>query len=402
MNYKQTIDYLFKKLPSYQNIGKSAYKKDIGNIKIASEKLGNPHLNFKSVHVAGTNGKGSVSHMIASIMQEAGYKVGLYTSPHLKDFRERIKINGKKISKREVIKFITDNKKKFEDLELSFFEMTVALSFYYFNKMNVDIAIIETGLGGRLDSTNIISPEISVITNISLDHTNLLGKSIQKIAKEKAGIIKSKTPVIIGVKDIKTEKIFNEIAELKNAKISYAKQHYYKTDLKGIYQKMNINTCVSAIHELKNIGWKISKQNIEDGLLNCIKNTELRGRWEIISTVPLTICDTAHNIDAMKYVVKQINQQEYLKLHFIFGTSEDKDLVKIIKILPKEAIYYICKPNVERGLDTSVLSKYFIDMNMKFHSYENSIIALKTAKKNANKKDLIIISGSTFLVAELI
>ncbi len=402
MNYKQTIDYLFKKLPSYQNIGKSAYKKDIGNIKIASEKLGNPHLNFKSVHVAGTNGKGSVSHMIASIMQEAGYKVGLYTSPHLKDFRERIKINGKKISKREVIKFITDNKKKFEDLELSFFEMTVALSFYYFNKMNVDIAIIETGLGGRLDSTNIISPEISVITNISLDHTNLLGKSIQKIAKEKAGIIKSKTPVIIGVKDIKTEKIFNEIAELKNAKISYAKQHYYKTDLKGIYQKMNINTCVSAIHELKNIGWKISKQNIEDGLLNCIKNTELRGRWEIISTVPLTICDTAHNIDAMKYVVKQINQQEYLKLHFIFGTSEDKDLVKIIKILPKEAIYYICKPNVERGLDTSVLSKYFIDMNMKFHSYENSIIALKTAKKNAIKKDLIIISGSTFLVAELI
>ena len=402
MNYKQTIDYLFKKLPSYQNIGKSAYKKDIGNIKIASEKLGNPHLNFKSVHVAGTNGKGSVSHMIASIMQEAGYKVGLYTSPHLKDFRERIKINGKKISKREVIEFIADNKKKFEDLELSFFEMTVALSFYYFNKMNVDIAIIETGLGGRLDSTNIISPEISIITNISLDHTNLLGNSIQKIAKEKAGIIKSKTPVIIGDKDIKTVKIFNEIAELKNAKISYAKQHYYRTDLKGIYQKMNINTCVSAIHELKNIGWEISKKNIEDGLLNCIKNTELRGRWEIISKVPLTICDTAHNLDAMKYVVKQINQQKYLKLHFVFGTSEDKDLVKIIKILPKEAIYYICKPNVERGLDTDVLSKYFTDMNMKFHSYENSIVALKTAKKNANKKDLIIISGSTFLVAELI
>tara|TARA_B100001121_G_scaffold310102_1_gene339552 strand:- start:1448 stop:2656 length:1209 start_codon:yes stop_codon:yes gene_type:complete len=402
MNYKQTIDYLFKKLPSYQNIGKSAYKKDIGNIKIASEKLGNPHLNFKSVHVAGTNGKGSVSHMIASIMQEAGYKVGLYTSPHLKDFRERIKINGKKISKREVIEFIADNKKKFEDLELSFFEMTVALSFYYFNKMNVDIAIIETGLGGRLDSTNIISPEISIITNISLDHTNLLGNSIQKIAKEKAGIIKSKTPVIIGDKDIKTVKIFNKIAELKNAKISYAKQHYYRTDLKGIYQKMNINTCVSAIHELKNIGWEISKKNIEDGLLNCIKNTELRGRWEIISKVPLTICDTAHNLDAMKYVVKQINQQKYLKLHFIFGTSEDKDLVKIIKILPKEAIYYICKPNVERGLDTDVLSKYFTDMNMKFHSYENSIVALKTAKKNANKKDLIIISGSTFLVAELI
>ena len=402
MNYKQTIDYLFKKLPSYQNIGKSAYKKDIGNIKIASEKLGNPHLNFKSVHVAGTNGKGSVSHMIASIMQEAGYKVGLYTSPHLKDFRERIKINGKKISKREVIEFIADNKKKFEDLELSFFEMTVALSFYYFNKMNVDIAIIETGLGGRLDSTNIISPEISIITNISLDHTNLLGNSIQKIAKEKAGIIKSKTPVIIGDKDIKTVKIFNEIAELKNAKISYAKQHYYRTDLKGIYQKMNVNTCVSAIHELKNIGWEISKKNIEDGLLNCIKNTELRGRWEIISKVPLTICDTAHNLDAMKYVVKQINQQKYLKLHFIFGTSEDKDLVKIIKILPKEAIYYICKPNVERGLDTDVLSKYFTDMNMKFHSYENSIVALKTAKKNANKKDLIIISGSTFLVAELI
>ena len=253
--------------------------------------------------------------------------------------------------------------------------MTVALSFYYFNKMNVDIAIIETGLGGRLDSTNIISPEISIITNISLDHTNLLGNSIQKIAKEKAGIIKSKTPVIIGAKDIKTVKIFNEIAELKNAKISYAKQHYYRTDLKGIYQKMNVNTCVSAIHELKNIGWEISKKNIEDGLLNCIKNTELRGRWEIISKVPLTICDTAHNLDAMKYVVKQINQQKYLKLHFIFGASEDKDLVKIIKILPKEAIYYICKPNVERGLDTDVISKYFTDMNMKFHSYKNSIVA---------------------------
>jgi dihydrofolate synthase / folylpolyglutamate synthase len=300
MTYQQTLDYLFSRLPMYQRDGVVAYKADIGNIVAASKTLKDPHKKFKSIHIAGTNGKGSVSHMLASIFQEAGYKVGLYTSPHLKDFRERIKLSGKMIAKSEVIQFVSKNKTAFEKIDLSFFEFTVALAFHYFAYQKVDIAIIETGLGGRLDGTNIIIPELSIITNIGLDHTNLLGDTIQKIAKEKAGIIKSNTPIIIGRNQEEIKPIFQNIANEKKAPLKYATAHNFTADVKGNYQKENINTVVTAISEIQKQGWKITDENIKDGLLNTIKNTGLLGRWQILGQNPLVICDTGHNEDGIK------------------------------------------------------------------------------------------------------
>ena len=295
MTYQETISYLFQKLPMYQRKGKAAYKADIGNIVEASKQLEYPHKKFKSIHIAGTNGKGSVSHMLASILQEAGYKVGLYTSPHLKDFRERIKINGKKISESEVIRFVKENKNPFQKINLSFFEFTVILAFNYFANQKVDIAIIETGLGGRLDSTNIIKPEVSVITNIGLDHTELLGSTIQEIAKEKAGIIKNEVPVIIGRDQIKTRKIFQNISDKKSAPIKYASTHNFEADLKGIFQVENINTTVTVILEMRNQNWKITDKSIKTGLLNTIKNTGLLGRWPV-SYTHLRAHETGRNL----------------------------------------------------------------------------------------------------------
>tara|TARA_B100000767_G_scaffold213119_1_gene200415 strand:- start:47 stop:1255 length:1209 start_codon:yes stop_codon:yes gene_type:complete len=402
MNYKQTLDYLFTRLPLYQKKGPASYKADIGNILKASSILGNPHDKFKSIHVAGTNGKGSVSHMLSSILQEAGYKVGLYTSPHLKDFRERIKINGQMISKEDVVTFVSNNKNQFEQIDLSFFEFTVALSFKYFEKEKVDIAVIEVGLGGRLDSTNIINPELSIITNISLDHTNILGDTLEKIAIEKGGIIKKNTPVIIGRYQSEIEHIFNDISKKKETKISYSLNNNYELDLKGDYQKENCRTAVTSITEMQKKGWKVSEKNIKDGLLNTIENTKFEGRWQVLNKQPLVICDTAHNEDGLKKVILQIDQTFHHSLHIVFGIVDDKNLENILKLLPRDAKYYFCKPNIPRGLDEKYLQKIASDKKIKGTAYSSVNNALNAAKDNAQKNDLIFIGGSTFTVAEVV
>lgn len=403
MNYKQTVEWLFSQLPMYQNLGKTAYKADIGNITEACSHLSNPHLKFKCIHVAGTNGKGSTSHMIASVLQEAGYKVGLYTSPHLKDFRERIKINGQMISVNEVISFVSQNQSFFKKLEASFFEMTVALSFYYFAKKKVDIAIIETGLGGRLDSTNIINPLISVITNISMDHTNLLGNTLEDIAKEKAGIIKHKTPVVIGRLQKKINYIFQDYSNSKEADIILSKKYSFDCDLKGNYQRENINTSVETLILLKKLNWKISQKNIQNGLKKIIKNTGLQGRWQTLKTKPLVICDTGHNLEGIKEIIKQLQSLKYEKLHFVIGFVKDKNLNDIICQLPNEKVeYYFCQPNIDRALDVIELKKIGYKNNLKGKAYQNVIGAYKQALNNANVKDLVFVGGSTFVVAEVL
>ena len=403
MNYTQTLDYLFGRLPIYQRIGAAAYKADIGNIVTATKHLKNPHTQFKTIHIAGTNGKGSTAHMLASILQESGKKVGLYTSPHLKDFRERIKINGEMIAQKDVVSFVKENQKKFEKMELSFFEFTVAMAFDYFAKQKVDIAIIETGLGGRLDSTNIIKPELAIITNISLDHTHLLGNTIEKIATEKAGIIKNKTPVIIGRKQKETTSIFKNISKEKNANLIYASsQKEYASDLKGEYQKENINTALTAIKQLKKQGWVISEDDIEHGLLKIADNTQLLGRWQILSSNPQIICDTAHNEEGIKEIAKQLSNSKYKQLHIVFGTVNDKNLDVILDDLPKDAEYYFCNANIVRAMNAKDLKQKAAIHQLKGRIFPSVKEALKCAKDNANPKDLIFVGGSTFVVAEVV
>ena len=403
MTYQETLDYLFGRLPMYQRTGAAAYKADIGNIVAASKYLENPHTQFKSVHIAGTNGKGSTAHMLASILQEAGYKVGLYTSPHLKDFRERIRINGKMIAEQEVVDFIKESKAIFEEMELSFFEFTVAMAFDYFGKQKVDIAIIETGLGGRLDSTNIIKPELTIITNIGLDHTNLLGNSIEKIAIEKGGIIKENTPIIIGRKRKETNTIFQNIAKEKNAHLMYSEpQQNYATDLKGEYQKENINTAITATQQLQQQGWIISESNIENGLLKIVANTQLLGRWQTLSEIPHIICDTGHNEDGVKQISKQLKNTKYKQLHFVFGTVNDKNLDGILPLLPKDAIYYFCKANIPRAMNATELKLQAENFQLKGNTFTSVKQALSKAKDNANAADLIFVGGSTFVVAEVL
>ena len=402
MTYENTIRYLFNRLPSYSRIGPAAYKKDIGNISIASKKLGNPHKKFKSIHIAGTNGKGSTCHMIASALQEAGYNVGLYTSPHLKDLRERIKINGKMISKMAVIQFVKKNKTAFEQIDLSFFEFVVALAFNHFANKKVDIAIIETGLGGRLDSTNIIKPDLSIITNISMDHTNLLGNTIEEIAIEKAGIIKKETPIIIGRKQKEIKYIFKEIAKKNNAPIIYSNMQKYDSDLQGQYQIENINTVVTSLLELRKKGWRITKENIKNGLLNTTKNTGLLGRWHTLNKKPLTICDIGHNEEGINSILKNIRKIKYKNLHIVLGITDDKDIHKILNILPKSATYYFCKPNVPRGMSAKLLKKKAANYLLKGSSFISVKKAFKQAKQEANIADLIFIGGSTFVVSEVL
>lgn len=402
MNYQETINYLFQKLPIYQRVGGLAYKKDIGNILEACETIGNPHLEFQSVHIAGTNGKGSTAHMISSILQESGYNIGLYTSPHLKDFRERIKINGKMISKKFITNFIKNNKKIFENINMSFFEMTVAMAFKYFHQRKVDLAIIETGLGGRLDSTNIIKPIVSVITNIGLDHQELLGNTIQKIAKEKAGIIKKSVPVIIGRYQKECSEIFTKRSKELNSEIIFCnKIKKYKTDLCGNYQIENISTAIHTINILKR-NMKISNHHISNGLLNVIKNTSFKGRWQIIETKPLTICDIAHNIDGIKKVLHELKKIEYNRLHIIIGTVDDKDVGNMLSILPKDAIYYFCEANIPRSLKKENLKKEAGYHGLYGEVYNNVKEALILSQRSAKEQDCIIITGSTFIVAEII
>lgn len=403
MNYQETLDYLFSKLPMYQRQGVAAYKKDIGNIIAGSEYLGNPHTQFKSIHIAGTNGKGSTAHMLTSVLQEAGYKVGLYTSPHLKDFRERIKVNGKMITEQEVEDFVKANKTIFEEMELSFFEFTVAMAFDYFANQQVDIAIIETGLGGRLDSTNILNPELTIITNIGFDHTNLLGNTLEKIAAEKAGIIKENTPIIIGRKQKETNTIFQQIAKEKNAHLMYSEpQQDYATDLKGEYQKENINTTITAIEQLQEQGWSINSSNIEQGLLKIVANTQLLGRWQTLSKIPYIICDTGHNEDGIKQISQQLKNTKYEKLHFVFGTVNDKNVDGILSYLPKNACYYFCQANIARAMNAEELKNIGKAFNLNGDAFTSVKQALNNAIECANKDDLIFIGGSTFIVAEVL
>jgi dihydrofolate synthase/folylpolyglutamate synthase len=405
MNYQETTNWMFNQLPMYQLQGASAYKEDLTNIKMLAEHLGNPECGLKCIHVAGTNGKGSTSHMLASVLQEAGYKVGLYTSPHLKDFRERVKINGKEISEDFVCEFIAKHKDFFEANDMSFFEMSVGLAFDYFASEKTDIAIIEVGLGGRLDATNIITPLVSVITNIDLDHTQFLGTTHREIAGEKAGIIKQNIPVIIGEYIEETKAVFLAKAEEKNAPIYFASElisEVFPSDLVGDYQFHNKRTVQQTISVLNNQNkFKVSDENLKSGLLNVIKNTGLQGRWQQLGENPKIICDTAHNQHGLAVVMNQIGKETFENLHIVLGVVNDKDLDSILPLFPKKAHYYFCKPDSSRGLSTEILQKAAEKYDLKGERYDSVQAAFLEAKKNAEKNDFIYVGGSTFVVAEL-
>ncbi|MBQ0733720.1 bifunctional folylpolyglutamate synthase/dihydrofolate synthase [Aquimarina celericrescens] len=405
MNYRETLDWMFTQLPMYQRQGASAYKIDLNNTIQFAKYLGDPQDDFKSIHIGGTNGKGSTSHMLASILQEAGYQVGLYTSPHLKDFRERIRINGKEISKKYVVNFISDHQSYFEENHLSFFEMTVGMAFQYFSEFKVDIAVIEVGLGGRLDSTNIIRPELSVITNIGLDHTEFLGDTLSKIATEKAGIIKNNIPVIIGRTTPETKKVFTKKAKACNSDLYFAAAYegaLCTSDLKGTYQKENIRTVLQTITVLRSKGWNIGEKAIRNGLNNVITNTGILGRWQILQNKPKVICDTAHNTDGLKMVLNQLSEESYEKLHIILGVVNDKDLDSILSLFPNTAAYYFAKPDIPRGLDEKKLREKAENYNLKGKDYNSVKEAYNAALQEATSEDLIYVGGSTFVVAEII
>ncbi|MCR5036043.1 MAG: bifunctional folylpolyglutamate synthase/dihydrofolate synthase [Bacteroidales bacterium] len=428
MNYVETTNWMFNKFPMYQKIGAKAYKPDLGNIVELLDFLSNPEKKFKTVHVAGTNGKGTVSHTLASIFQECGYKTGLYTSPHLLDFRERIRVNGQMIDEQSVIDFIDGNKAKFEEMQLSFFEMATGMAFDYFAKQNVDIAIIEVGLGGRLDSTNVIMPELSVITNISLDHVNMLGNTLAEIAVEKAGIIKPNTPVVIGETQSETKDVFIKKAQEFNAPIYFADQiidcdkvhieslDYQKFDiwknnelyieavefpLLGYYQKKNLATVICAVEILKE-KFNIEKKDIINGLEFVVKNTNLMGRWQVLSRQPLVIADTGHNVGGIKEITTQLSDMVFRKLHFVLGCVNDKDIDGILNLLPQYAEYYFCKADIPRGLDANILADKALQVGLRGNVYESVQQAYHSALNNAHFDDVVFVGGSNFTVAEVI
>ncbi|MCZ2222605.1 MAG: bifunctional folylpolyglutamate synthase/dihydrofolate synthase [Chitinophagales bacterium] len=427
MNYQQTLAYLFHQLPMFSKTGSTAYKADLSNIIHLCKVLKKPHLKYPTIHIAGTNGKGSVSHSIAAVLQTAGYKTGLYTSPHLKDFRERIKVNGEMCSEEFVINFTQQLKPIIKKINPSFFEITVAMAFEYFEKEKVDIAIIETGLGGRLDSTNIIIPQLSVITNIGFDHVQILGNTLAKIAYEKAGIIKQNTPVVIGECVSETKKVFDEKARENNAPIIYAQQQKkvteyfyshssleivienintkqkkeYITDLTGIYQTKNLLTTLCSIEQLQKIGWKISQQNILDSLRKVKPLTNFKGRWQLLQTKPTVIADVAHNEDGVKEVLKQLKQISFNQLHIIIGMVKDKDVSIVLSLLPKNANYYFTQSHIPRALPVDELFSMALNKNLIGEKIDNVNSAIKMAINNANNNDLILVFGSVFLIAEI-
>ena len=428
MNYQETINFLFTRLPMFSRIGAAAYKADITNTILLCEAVGNPQEKFKSIHIAGTNGKGSTSHMLAAILQSAGYKTGLYTSPHLKDFRERIKINGEEISEEFVVDFTERISPFIDKIEPSFFEITVAMAFEYFEKNKVDIAIIETGLGGRLDSTNIIKPEVSVITNIGMDHMNLLGNTLEAIAGEKAGIIKKGIPAIIGAVLPETEKVFTDKALQVETSITIAsqqkwisdwhhdKQHLvatvanhqedeqqqtYELDLPGIYQLKNLITVLETIKILRQKGWIIEEKFIKSGLKNVKKLTGLFGRWQILQQHPTIVLDVAHNEDGIRQIVQQLETEVYTKLHIIIGMVKDKEIETVLSLLPQSATYYFTKAQIPRALDEVVLMNLAFKYNLSGASFPNVNDALTAAKTTAGNDDLILVCGSVFIVGEV-
>jgi dihydrofolate synthase/folylpolyglutamate synthase len=418
MNYQQTLEWMFKQLPAFQRIGKAAYKANLDNTYALMDLLGEPHRKFKSIHIAGTNGKGSTAHMLASIFQEAGYKTGLYTSPHLRDFRERIRINGQMIPKHIVQQFIADHQQSFASIKPSFFEMTVGLSFSYFAEEQVDIAIIETGLGGRLDSTNVLNPEMSIITNIGMDHIQFLGDSLEKIAGEKAGIIKKDVPVVIGEHQKESDAVFISKASVVDTQITFAEDDYLAKwtgdqlsiiknasflleninfPLTGIYQDKNVCTAVAAADLLK-----VPKQLIKVGLENVVCNTSFMGRWQILSHTPFVVCDTAHNFDGLSLVMKQLKAQKYHRLHFVLGVVDDKDIDKIFPLFPKDAAYYFCKANIPRGLAVDELEQQAHKFGLKGVAFSSVAEAFSAAKIACQNDDMVFVGGSTFTVAEVI
>ena len=425
--YEEVIDYLFSALPMYQRIGAAAYKTDITNTVKLMDALGNPHNSFKTIHVAGTNGKGSVSHLLASILQKSGLKVGLYTSPHLLDFRERIRINGQMIPKENVVQFVENHQDTLNEIQPSFFEMTVGMAFEYFANEKIDIAVVEVGMGGRLDSTNIISPDLSVITNIGFDHTQFLGNTLEAIAGEKAGIIKPSTPVVVGETQTETSSVFLEKARKENAPITFADQEFkltnivetadslivdivskdgnivyksLKSALTGAYQQKNIITVIEAVKWLQKLNYQISTENIYDAFENVISLTGFMGRWQVISKNPLVVCETAHNKDGISYLHQKLKTLNFNKLHIIYGCVNDKDYDTIMDLMPKDATYYFCKPSVPRGLDVEVMRKAATKHGLIGVAYSSISEALQSAKNQANNDDLILVTGSIFLVAD--
>lgn len=406
MNYKETLDWMFNKLPMYQIQGAKAYRKDITNTVLLAKHLGNPEQHLKCIHVAGTNGKGSTSHLLASVIQEAGYKVGLYTSPHLKDYRERIAINGKTISEEYVTEFMNKNKAFFEANELSFFEMSVGLGFEYFVQEKTDIIIIEVGMGGRLDSTNIITPLISVITNIGLDHTQFLGDTLEAIAFEKAGIIKPNVPVVIGEYVAATKPVFLAKADETHSEIFFASDlisETYPSVLLGDYQFQNKKTVLQTIKVLQDKKMLIiTEDDIKNGFLNVITNTNLQGRWQQLGEKPKIICDTAHNSHGLKIVLNQLKNEHYDELHIVLGVVNDKNLDDILPLFPKNAKYYFCTPNISRGLDATLLKEKAAEWNLKGETYSSVSNAYQSAKESGSANDFIYIGGSNFVVAEIL
>lgn len=426
MTYTQTLEYLFARLPMYQRIGAAAYKADLDNILKISELLGKPHTKLKAIHIAGTNGKGSSSHMLAAVLQQSGYKTGLYTSPHLVDFRERIKVNGKMVPKNYVVDFVIKHKEAFEAIEPSFFEWTFGLALDYFMKEEVDVAVIEVGLGGRLDSTNIITPKACLITNISFDHTNLLGDSIEKIAREKGGIIKPRVPVVIGQYQSETAPIFNQIAKEQKAPIEFADKNYkllshkqenghlqvsilnkkteqinnYQLDLTGLYQVKNLLGVLDILDFVQKAGYLIEPEHIHGGLRQVVKLTGLCGRWQILSAKPHIIADTGHNEEGIKQVLENLKNIQHKNLHVVFGTVNDKDISKILALLPKNAAYYFVKASIPRALDHNELQAQATKLKLKGKAYESVEKGLNAAKKEYKKGDLIFVGGSTFVVAD--
>ena len=402
MSYQEILQWMFSKLPMYQRKGAAAYRPGLDAILALDSYLGLPHKSFKCIHVAGTNGKGSTSHMLASVLQQAGYRVGLYTSPHLLDFRERIKVNGSMIPEQKVVDFVSIHKSYFEAQRLSFFEMTVGMAFSYFKEERVDYAIIEVGLGGRLDATNIITPILSVITNIGLDHTQFLGTTRPKIAGEKAGIIKNGVPVVIGEKDPETEDIFNEIAIEKKSPLLFAETipSEYLTDLKGSYQQLNVQTVIAALDflNMKNLTPGI----IQKGLLNVVLNTQLSGRWQVLNTSPKIIADVGHNKEGLLFLSKQLQEESFKKLHIIMGFVKGREISPLLSLFPEDASYYLSCPNLERGLPVKELKNNLISEKRAIQFFESLSVAYEATIKAASGKDLIFICGSTFVVAEIL
>lgn len=408
MNYKDTLDYLYNSAPLFQQIGAGAYKEGLENTWALDEHFGHPHRSFRSIHIAGTNGKGSCSHTLAAILQEAGYKVGLYTSPHLIDFRERIRVNGQPVPEAYVIRFVEEERAFFEPLHPSFFELTTAMAFRYFAEEKVDVAVVEVGLGGRLDCTNIIRPDLCIITNISLDHVQFLGDTLEKIAGEKAGIIKSGIPVVIGETTPETRPVFQKKAEEVGAPIHFAEEEVkevhsdWEYELKGLYQEKNRRTLWAALPLLQESGYQISESDIQAGFAHVVELTGLMGRWQKLQEHPTVVCDTGHNVGGIQYIAEQLRRQVFRRLHIVIGMVNDKDVRGVLALLPREATYYFTQASVKRALPAGQLARLAAEAGLQGTCYPDVPSAVRAAQKESLPEDFIFVGGSSFIVADLL